>query len=112
MCYGCWTEQGSPKDLPSNFAEIRELLDRLGEKEPFVVGPLHLQIEDWNLEDEFFEGELEVVEFQDGRREEATPLKKAIYAKLGAIPEAQRYAVMALHEGFFEPGAQSRHNGA
>lgn len=49
MCGSCWTKYGEPTVWNEDIAEAVELLKRLYELEP-TGGPLHVEVDDWNID--------------------------------------------------------------
>ena len=86
MCQGCYQEAGSP--LPNETA--KELGVRLREVNEF--GGCHIVVSDWNLEDDNIDFCL--------KYETTTDDEKKIMLELKALPEDQRYAAMAVADGY------------
>lgn len=99
MCLSCWKEAGSPTELPENVDELIQLIKELYATEMGGAGgPLHIVLDDWNLEDDNIEWCLlrltehpEDIEYF-GKHAVDLSIKIALW--LYRIPEAQRYAVL------------------
>lgn len=89
MCYGCYEEAGKP--LPND--EARALGERLREIDEF--GGCHVVVGDWNLDDRNIDFCMAYETTTDAERE--------VMAALKALPEAQRYAAMAVADGYIDP---------
>lgn len=50
MCIGCWQEYGSPKIVNENVLKCYKILPHIN-----PCGPLHIIVEDFNIEGEFIE---------------------------------------------------------
>lgn len=86
MCIGCYEEQGSP--APTLAA--RELGERLKAVNEF--GGCHIAVSDWNLDDE-------CIDFCIAQPD-TTQDERAVMVALKALTEDQRYAAMAVADGY------------
>lgn len=97
MCSSCWAEYGKPTEMPDNgdavVALIRELYDQ---PDGGAGGPLHVVLDDWNLED----GHLDPYLGSDDWTPRTWELAVQISAALAAMPLMHRVAVLAreMHE--------------
>ncbi len=98
MCETCWQYFGSPTELPEGWEEIAALISDLYVDYP-TGGLLHCELDDWNLEDRFFEAPALERAAYDHRA--PIELEKRIYAALRPLTGAQRAAVLAKVDGFF-----------
>lgn len=95
MCLRCWEEAGSPTELPDDAEELLALIDELYKIEP-TGGPLHIVLDDWNLEEAYIEWCLVNVN-RFNPTAQSVELSVSIGLRLFRISEQQRYAVMATH---------------
>lgn len=99
MCLNCWEEAGSPTELPENADELIQLIKELYATEKGGTGgPLHIVLDDWNLEDDNIEWCMfRMIESSEDREyfgEDILRLSIKIALRLYRIPELQRYAVL------------------
>jgi hypothetical protein len=91
MCYGCYEQAG----LPEPTAAAREVAQILRACDDYS-GPLHILIEDWNVEDDD-------LAFCGNPSEHRRPLydieRQALVAMRGLTID-QRYAALAVAEGY------------
>lgn len=105
MCWGCWKDAGSPRDDSAAVKIAAQLVAALYDVEG-VGGLLHIAVDDFNLEDSHL---------ADCRAEMEAPAGAAYMADSGsvaehwnalvaleALTERQRYAAVALHDGYWE----------
>lgn len=101
MCVHCWTEAGSPEELPANADEIIEAIETLyGLPDCGTGGPLHVELDDWNLE-------LETWTPYNGRpgdapwySPEAIDQAQKVCDLMKPLPVQQRFAVLAKSHGW------------
>lgn len=86
MCYGYYEDEGKPLPGPEALA-LGSLLD---ECDPF--GGCHIVVEDWNLDDE-------CIDFCIAEPM-TTPRERELMVALKKLPEDQRYAAMAVRDGY------------
>ena len=122
MCVDCWNEAGQPANWTPEIAEALELVRQLYAIHP-VGGPLHVQLDDWNIDGNLMpwcEGysDAELDRLYDIDAVGAWPLDElppeapvvvegigrsmrqiceAIAAKMGPMSEADRMSVLAYH---------------
>lgn len=98
MCRNCWTVAGSPYDLPENAAEIVDAINDLYDlPDCGAGGPLHVQLDDWNVE-------LDWKPWPGPEREpwppEAMEQAQLVADLMVPLPVSQRYAVLAKWHGW------------
>jgi len=89
VCEGCWREYGSPREINARVLEASRLAEKCDE-----YGPLHILIDDWNLENDhfpFLRAEAEKVGAKDDL---------ALLDMLAPMSEDERATVLAIREGF------------
>ncbi len=95
MCLNCYQEYGSPVDKSPAVMEAVGLIERVY-KHSAIGGNLHIQLDDWNLEDEHFEAYEKYGE-TPAQQENAERLCFSVLARLTL---SERASAMALYEGF------------
>lgn len=95
MCYGCYEEYGKPQIIsPETIAAsglIRRVYDFNG-----VGGNLHAQLDDWNIEDEFFD---EFKVFNETTPEQLVA-EQACFNAMRTLTIEQRASALALYDGW------------
>lgn len=94
MCESCWNDAGRPTAVPESIAEFIGLFNQLYEVEP-MGGPLHSVLDDWNLDGEIYPSP--GLDCDD----ETYELCDRISRLLNAMTVPERYASLAMAEGFF-----------
>lgn len=104
MCYGCWKQYGKPNVVNT---ETQKAVDLIGKVYDFSVvgGNLHIHLDDWNLEDEHFSGELEV--FRKDASVEQIAIEQKCYQTLGLMTLDERATALAIHEGMISIDMQN-----
>jgi hypothetical protein len=103
VCQGCWEQWGSPAvDTPA----VREAARLIGAVYGFgeTGGNLHVQLEDWNLEQDLFLDALALpdAEFNVwGGPPEQVAAERACAAAMAALGDDERASALALYEGFW-----------
>lgn len=98
MCEGCWADYGSPRDVPEDADQIVAQFEDLYSRDHCSTGgPLHVVLDDWNLEDEHL-GPWE--DERDPWPPDVMELATKISTRLRELPIDQRAAVLALWEGW------------
>lgn len=95
MCSQCWEKAGSPAEWTPQTDRFIELADRLYE-EHSTGGPLHVYLDDWNL-DGTVEPFYEVLDSDDDETREVCDELAAI---LNGWTAAQRYSAVAYWHGY------------
>lgn len=98
MCLGCYAEAGFPKVVNETTRRIVALSEKVYEFSA-VGGNLHCELDDWNLEDTFFE-EVELKPFRGDVSEAQLSAERECYTALKGATEDERYAAMALRDGY------------
>ena len=102
MCINCWEHQGSPQvDNP----KVREAARRIGElyqqEQCGAGGCLHVQVDDFNLEDDFFE-DVQLEHFPQCTCNKARiEVENTLYQHLRAMSQEERFSAVALHDGYW-----------
>lgn len=123
MCDECWKEAGSPAILNEKTRAAAALIDAVYafDDECGTGGHLHCQLEDWNLEDRFFEaGDREAIvngfycsgspnwenlPYSDGARK----AQLDCFDALAAMTQPERESALAFSYGYFDdPEAEPR----
>lgn len=90
MCKGCWRENGSPadwnEDIKTAVGLIREIYQHDG-----VGNPLHVVLDDWNLEDCF----IEIDGYPPGTPAAALEAAQKLVPVFLRLTEVQRAAALA-----------------
>jgi hypothetical protein len=99
MCLNCWQEAGSPTELPPNANDLITMINELYSTEKGSTGgPLHIVLDDWNLEDDNIEWcMLRMIESAEDREqfgEDILRLSIKIGLRLYRMPKNQRYALL------------------
>lgn len=97
MCMACWEEYGSPR---IDNARVREAVRAIREVYGFscVGGNLHCQLDDWNLEDDFF-GEF-IVDHEDAS-EAQLEAERRCFDLMKPMSLRERASALALEDGFW-----------
>lgn len=106
MCCGCWEEYGKPQINDGQVQAAALLVWHLEREGIPSLGPLHIHIDDWNIEDEFFVEPIENVpgwetlspNLTDGERD----IVRKLYSLLASMTVQQRASALALNEGFWK----------
>lgn len=122
MCVDCWNEAGRPANQSPEIARAVELVRALYDIHP-TGGPLHVVVDDWNLEDEFlipyyvgYSGEeLDELYYGAWKIADLPPEAPAVVEGLGrsmrqicdelsalllSMPTEDRMSVLAHHGGY------------
>lgn len=103
MCVSCWITHGQPANRSPEIDRAADLVRALYDIHP-VGGPLHVVVDDWNLEDEFlipyyvgYPGE-ELDTLHDGRS--MRQICDELSALLLSMSMEDRMSVLAHHGGY------------
>lgn len=90
MCERCWDNCGQPTNWTPQIADALKLVRELYAEHP-TGGPLHTELDDWNIEGRFWPA-------TDGSFDAATmQLAKHIATAFNAMPLEDRASVLAYH---------------
>lgn len=98
MCEGCYAEFRFPKIVTAATLRGAALADRVYEFS-CVGGNLHIMLDDWNIDDEFFE-DAEMKIWHHDASPEQIEAERTCYAALKSLPLDERVSVLALHQGY------------
>jgi hypothetical protein len=98
MCVDCWNQAGQPANWTPEIAKTLGLVRELYAIHP-TGGPLHVALDDWNVE-----GDIKPY-YLDEADENAREVCDQIAAKLNAMTLKDRYSVLAYHGRYAEPPA-------
>ena len=113
MCENCWIEAGSPKIDNERVREAARLANELYEKVSPVGGPLHIQLDDYNL-DCFNGPTLEEEDpyawglWEDELDDEQKQLCRRTYQAFKVLTIDERYSALALDDGHWGPDGRER----
>ena len=99
----CWEDYGSPKIENASVHNAANLIAEVY-KYTSTGGNLHIQIDDWNIEDEYwekYENWLEGIGYTDIH--EQVNAEKACFDAMKILSLEERASALALHDGFWEP---------
>ena len=100
MCIGCYEEYGAPKIVSDKTLAAADLV-RVVYEHSVVGGNLHVQLDDWNIEDEFWE------EFHpngfDGETEEQLSAERRCFDAFKAMSLEERASALAICDQYFDP---------
>jgi hypothetical protein len=99
MCLGCYEEAGKPKIYNDKVKEAVNLIKEVYEHS-CVGGNLHVQIDDYNLSDDFFKDE-EMEVYDENAPAEQIAIERQLYALLRIMTEQERVSAVALYDGFW-----------
>jgi len=96
MCETCWVEHGRPDTWNPDIARALELIRAIYEVEP-VGAPLHVVLDDWNIED----GHIKI--WPDPETDpQAMAAAEELVPLLRRMSVTQRAAALAYHDGLLE----------
>lgn len=101
MCRGCWEEYGKPME---NAPGIKELVEAIEDVYEFVSsngGPLHVILDDWNIDDDNVNNEC-YDEWVDKEEDDPQGLGRMCLDLLRAAPLSQRASALAFYDGFWK----------
>lgn len=109
MCAGCWAGMDHPKDPGPNVDRVLHLIAELYKIHP-TGGPLHCELDDWNLDAEVITPMYAIPARggYPGHPDDYSPEIHAVCDELAALLTEmtldQRYAVLAFNDGFLARG--------
>ena len=99
MCTGCWEEYGSPKIISPATVMACGLVNRVYHYDG-VGGNLHVQLDDWNIEDEHWEEF--TIYHPDGSSQNQFDAERKCFDTFKALTLEERASALALYDGYFE----------
>jgi len=102
MCEKCWSEYGSPATWNANTKRAFDLVRIIYETEP-TGAPLHVVLDDWNLEDGHIAIYEEALTGPDAVSAHAAQAAKELVPLFLAMPIEERAATLAYHRGLATP---------
>ncbi len=97
MCSDCWKEFGSPKILNSAVLKAVTLISAIYEFST-VGGNLHVQLDDWNIEDEYWR---QFKPFRDDATEEELEKERQCFEAMKLLDIEERASALALNDGYW-----------
>lgn len=104
MCSGCWMGAGSPKIVNDRTTAAVALIQRVYDFSP-TGGNLHCELDDWNLDDCFFET---FKPYDPNVPPEQLEAERECFEAFKAMSEDERYSALALEAGYFEAATVDR----
>lgn len=95
MCEGCYAEYGSPTIRNEKTDAAAALIARVYEQN-CVGGNLHVQLDDWNIEDEFFDEFTVHHESSDA----ALAVERQCFDLMKSMTLEERASALALYDGY------------
>lgn len=99
MCEGCYEDFGRPQVRSARVRRLRDKIERVFEMN-YVGGNLHIQLDDWNIEDEHF-AEPEMKVWDDDTSPERLAIERDCYAAMRRATLEQRASALGLYDGFW-----------
>lgn len=96
MCFECWQRYGSPMIDSPKVRKAAKLIEEVYECHS-AGGNLHVQLDDWNLENEYFE-EYKIYCEENPELEKA---ERNCFNMLRLLSLQERASALALYEGFW-----------
>jgi hypothetical protein len=100
MCVYCWEEYGSPKILNADVLKAVSFISAIYEFST-VGGNLHVQLDDWNIDDEYWE---QFSSFRDDATEEELKIERQCFETMGKLSVNERASALALYNGYWPHG--------
>jgi hypothetical protein len=99
MCDACWADYGYAQiDTPA-VREVAALIRQLYEDECEITGGmLHIQLDDWNIDDCFFEGEVFEPYLIELHERQPLQVERDIVERMRVMTEDERASALALAE--------------
>lgn len=104
MCEACWKDDYEAAAIDS--PEVRAAALAIAEVYEFsdVGGNLHVQLDDWNIDDQFWDSPDQHLERNIHEAEpDQLETERRCWWLMAALPEAERASALALQEGFWRP---------
>lgn len=99
MCQYCWKNAGSPKIWNDRVKKAVELITDVYEFSS-VGGNLHCELDDYNLNDAFLEGEFNP--YNEDVSEAQLSFEMACFEHLKTMTEEERYSAIAFYDEFWK----------
>ena len=99
MCFSCWKEYGNPMIVNDKVLKAVDLIESVY-KNNDVGGNLHIQLDDWNIEDCYWE-EFEQYDKDSSLLQIAVETHCFLFMKELSLEE--RASALALYDNFFVP---------
>lgn len=97
MCQSCWERYGSPAETSPAIERAVQLIAAIYKNEP-AGGPLHVVLDDWNLN-----GPITMPDMADGEWcEETVEAVTELVPLLASMPVVERASALARYDGFVE----------
>lgn len=110
MCEQCWNEMDKPTAWNPNIKRALELVRIIYETEA-AGGPMHIVLDDWNIEDhdleccriESFQDPAAIAAMADGISSHAVEATIQLVPLMLRMPIEERAATLAYYDGFVAP---------
>ena len=99
MCEGCYEEYGRPEIINGMTISAAKLIERVYSFSE-VGGNLHIHLEDWNIEDEYFD---EFVVYRIEASKDQIMHEKECFSMLKAMTLLERVSALAIAHGYIQP---------
>lgn len=104
MCKGCFEEYGGPTVVNDKVRRAALLVQSIySHPSGGVGGNMHVHLDDWNLEDEFFEEEALNQSYHPGAPPEYLQTERDCYSLMRTMTLEERAAAIGLQRGYFAP---------
>ena len=104
MCCGCWKEMGAHRIDNEKVRASQVLIDAVYEHSG-AGGNLHIQLDDSNVDDEFFE-DAEMKVWDSDNYPEKLAAERACYARFRSMTFEERVSAIGLDEGCWKLGEE------
>lgn len=113
MCQDCYDELGRPNDWNPNVARALELIRTIYQHEP-TGGPLHVILDDWNIEDGDIRREAAeptpYIPYEFLEEDEAEEVRTAVaelVPLLGSMTVRERASALARYDGYLPTATEA-----
>lgn len=97
MCMGCWNEYGRP-NIDNEMVRAAVPLIRSVYDFSAVGGNLHCELDDWNIDNNFFEGEFDP--YDKAAPEDQLAAERKCFDAFKAMTLDERASALARFDGF------------
>lgn len=105
MCHGCWEEWGSPQiDTPKVREAAAAIHDVYTQPHGGVGGGLHVQLDDFNIDDQYWDAESRKDIETYGHPAE-WDIQRRCFDLMRALTEEERASALSLNDGYWEISA-------